>query len=63
MLFWSGSIKGGLAGTSVWVTESQEGAPESLKGPIALAMDILFRFFIFLGVFSNIFSFCRKIIM
>jgi hypothetical protein len=34
----------------------QEGSRESLKGHIALAIDVLFRFFHFLRVFSTIFS-------
>jgi hypothetical protein len=41
----------------------QEGSRESLKGHIALAIDVLFRFFHFLRVFSTIFSLFRKIIM
>jgi len=43
---------GGSAGTSVRVPESQEGACESLKSPIALAIYILFLFFHFLGIFN-----------
>jgi len=35
-------MRGGSAGTSVRGPESQNGACESLKGPIALAIDILF---------------------
>jgi hypothetical protein len=35
---------GGSAGTSVRGPERQEGAYKSLKGPIALAIDVLFRF-------------------
>jgi hypothetical protein len=49
-----------LTGTLIWGPESQEGACESLKGPIALAIDVLFLFFYFLGVFSTIFSLFRK---
>jgi hypothetical protein len=37
-----GLLERGLAGTSVWGPESKKGACESLKGPIALAIDILF---------------------
>jgi hypothetical protein len=33
--------RGGSAGTSVRVPEIQEGAYEYLKGPIALAIDVL----------------------
>ena len=40
--------------------EPRRGVCESLKGPISLAIDVLFRF---LGVFSTIFSLFRKIIM
>jgi hypothetical protein len=39
-------MKGVSVGTSVRLPESQEGACESLKGPIALAVDVLFRFFL-----------------
>ena len=34
--------KGGSAGTSVGGSDSQEVASESLKGPIALAIEVLF---------------------
>jgi len=37
-----GPMRGGSAGTSVQGPESQEGACESLKGPISLAIDVLF---------------------
>jgi hypothetical protein len=40
-----GIWEGGSAGTSVRGPESQEGACESLKDPIALAIDVLFLFF------------------
>ena len=36
----SGTNRRGSAGTSVRVPESQEGACESLKEPIALAIDV-----------------------
>ena len=39
----------GSVGTSVRGPESQEGACESLKGPIALVIDILFWIF---GIFN-----------
>jgi len=35
-------MRGDSAGTSVRGPEIQEGARESLKGPIALAVDVLF---------------------
>ena len=38
-----GLWEGGSTGTSVRGQESQEGASESMKGPIALAIDVLFR--------------------
>ena len=38
-------MRGGSVGTSVKGPESQEGACESLKGHIALVVDVLFRFF------------------
>jgi hypothetical protein len=46
--------EGGSVGTSIRGPESQEGACESLKGPIALAIDVLFRFFhhVFSGIFN-----------
>jgi hypothetical protein len=40
-----GISEGGSAGTSVRGPESQEGACESLKDPIALAIDVSFLFF------------------
>jgi hypothetical protein len=40
--FMQGLLERVLAGTSVRGPESKEGACESLKGPIALAIDILF---------------------
>jgi hypothetical protein len=39
-------------GSSVRDPESLEGACESLKDPIGLAIDILFLFFHFLGIFN-----------
>ena len=36
--------RGCSVGTSVRVPESQEGARESLKGPVAVANDVLFLF-------------------
>ena len=51
ILYFSGDSRGVIAGpmreggsavTSVRDLESQEGACESLKGPVALAIDILF---------------------
>jgi hypothetical protein len=52
-------------GTSGLGPESQEGDCESLKPPpLALDIDVLFRFFHWgEGVFSIIFSLFRKIIM
>ena len=45
--------EGGSAVASVRGLESQEGACESLKGPVALAIDILFWFvFTFWGYFQ-----------
>ena len=44
--------------------ETQEGARESLKGPKALAIDVLFRCFPFFGVvFPTICTLFRKIIL
>ena len=37
-----GLWEGGSAGTSVWGPKSHEGACEFLKGPLALAVDVLF---------------------
>ena len=56
--------EGDSAGTSVWGPESKEGDRESLKGPIALAINVLFWFFFFFfcGIF-NYFSLFRKMIM
>ena len=57
MCVWgAGPMRGGSASTSVRGTESQEGARESLKGPIALVNDVLFwcfHLFIFCIVNSN----------
>ena len=59
-----GLWEGVSAGTSDRVPRSQGGARESLKGPIALSIDVLFWFFLpFWGVFSTIFSLFRKIIL
>ena len=44
-----GLREGASVGTSVRVPENQEGACESLKGPIALVIYILFRCF---GIFN-----------
>jgi len=52
---YAGPMRGGSAGTSVRSTESQEGACAFLKGPIALAIDILFLFFHFLFDIFNYF--------
>jgi hypothetical protein len=41
------------AGTSVRGPETQEGARQSLKNPKALAIDVLFRIFHFLGGIFN----------
>ena len=38
----TGPMTGGSAGTSARGLDSQEGATESLKVPIALAIDVLF---------------------
>jgi hypothetical protein len=59
----SGPMRGGSSGTSVRVPESQEGARESLKSPIALATEVWVFFLLFWEVFSTIFSLFRKIIM
>ena len=44
----------GFSWTSARGSESQEWVCESLKRPIALVIDVLFRFFflIFLGIFN-----------
>jgi len=43
-------MRGGSAGTSVRGPENQEWARESLKGPTALVIDVLFlSLFLFLG--------------
>ena len=56
-LHYQALLEEGSAGTSIWDPESQEGACESLKGPVALAIDVLFRFFyISFWIFSTIFS-------
>lgn len=58
--------EGGIrsAGTSVGGPNGQEGARESLKGPIAVSIYVLLGFFfMFLLVFSSIFSLFRKIVM
>ena len=44
-LHYQALLEEGSAGTSIRGPESQEGACESLKGPVALAIDVLFRFF------------------
>jgi hypothetical protein len=46
-------MRGGSGDTSVWGPESQEGIRESQKGPIPLAIDILFLFFHFFGGIFN----------
>ena len=58
-------MRGGSDGISVPGPESYEGAGcKSLKGPIALAIDVLFLFFHnLLLVILTIFSLFRKIIM
>ena len=48
-----GPMRGGYIGPG---PESQEGACESLKGPVALAINVLFRFFFkyfFFFIFNN----------
>ena len=51
-------------GTSVRGPESQEGACESMKGPIALAIDVLFLFFSYIfGYFQLFIVYLEKIIM
>ena len=44
---WSRAYERGSVGTSVRGPESQEGACESLKGPIVLTIDVLFWFWYF----------------
>jgi len=51
--------RGGSASTLVRGLESQDGACESLKGPIAI--DVLFWFFHFLGYFQLKFTILREI--
>jgi len=57
----------GSAGTSARGPENQEGACESLKDPIALAIDVLFLIFFHLvgrGVYFQLFLvYLKKIIM
>ena len=49
----TGPIRGGSVSTLVRGPDSQEGTCESLKGPIALAIDVLFWFFhIFLYIYN-----------
>jgi hypothetical protein len=48
-------MRGGSAGTSVRGPESQEGACESLKGPIVLTIDVLFGFFFYLFWYFQLF--------
>ena len=45
-------MKGGSVCTLVRSPDNQEGDCESLKGPITLAIDVLFIFFSFLGYFQ-----------
>jgi len=61
---YSGLLKGGggSAGTSFRGPESQEGARESPKCPIALAIDVFFIIIFFCVVFSTIFSLYRTVI-
>lgn len=58
-----GLWEGSSTGTLVQATESREGACESQKDPIVLAIDVIFWcFLLFWGEFSIIFNF-RKICM
>jgi hypothetical protein len=43
--------------------ESQEGACESLKGHIALTIDVLFWFLICIGIFNYFLTYLEKIIL
>ena len=51
--FKQGLCEGVSAGTLVRGQGSQEGACDSLKDPVALAIDVLFWFVFSLGVFST----------
>ena len=47
--------EGGSAGTSVRDPENQEGACESMEGPITLAIDVLLSFFLLLLEYFQLF--------
>jgi hypothetical protein len=59
-----GPMRGGFSRYIEPGPRSQGGAHESLKGPIALSIDVLFWFYLpFWWVFSTIFSLFRKRIL